>query len=80
MDLSSLSQAGIGHIVFHNSDGSESIIKIGDGQRQIDVLQMKDCSNDEINALFAIADTTCAAGDTSIGQVMSSLSLPFLML
>ncbi|WP_412757904.1 hypothetical protein [Legionella bozemanae] len=77
MDLSSLSQAGIGHIVFHNSDGSESIIKIGDGQRQIDVLQMKDCSNDEINALFAIADTTCAAGDTSIGQVMSSLSLPF---
>lgn len=77
MDLFSLSQAGIGHIVFHNSDGSESIIKIGDGQRQIDVLQMKDCSNDEINALFAIADTTCAAGDTSIGQVMSSLSLPF---
>ncbi|STY28253.1 Uncharacterised protein [Legionella wadsworthii] len=77
MDLTSLSEAGIGQIVFHNTDGNDSIIKIGEGQRQIDVLQMKDCTNEEINALFAIANTTCAAGDTSIGQVMSSLALPF---
>lgn len=77
MDLTSLSEAGIGQIVFHNSDGNDSVIKIGEGQRQMDVLQMKDCTNEEINALFAIANTTCAAGDTSIGQVMSSLALPF---
>ncbi|STX55550.1 Uncharacterised protein [Legionella beliardensis] len=77
MDLSSLSAAGIGQIVFHNSDGSESVSKIGDGPRQIDILQMIDCSNEEIDALFALAHTTCAAGDTSIGQVMSSLALPF---
>jgi nitrogenase subunit NifH len=77
MDLSHLAKKGIGQIVIHNSDDSEVVIKIGNGQRQISVLQMKDCTNDEFNALFAIADATCAAGDTSIGQVMSSTALPF---
>lgn len=77
MDVSSLVESGIGQIVFYDSDGNESIFKIGEGKRKIDVLQMKECTNEEINALFAIADTTCAAGDTSIGQVMSSPALPF---